>query len=145
MIPLGFQPTSQTPLRSEGWMVVALHMTFEQDNIQAHHGKGRSIHSVVADHESDPRRAAALARARQRLASVLTENTSNPSLTSLRLAKGLSQANLAQAIGTQQSYIARIERNGNDLRATTIKQLAKVLGVTCDQIIAATEPADRNE
>lgn len=145
MIPLDFQPTSQTPARSEGWVVVAMHVTFDSQKIGTHHGKGRDIGSIVADHESNPKRAAALSQARKKLAAVAYgRNPPNQSLAALRLAKGLSQAGLAQAIGTQQSYIARIEKNGSDLRAATIKKLANVLGVTCDQIIAAVEDIHGN-
>lgn len=79
-----------------------------------------------------------MVEARKRLAGMLPENQT-ASLKSLRLKKGLSQSDLALLMDTQQSYIAKIERNGSDLRATTISKLAKVLGVTCDQVIEAIE------
>ncbi|GAA0215310.1 hypothetical protein GCM10009125_00430 [Castellaniella daejeonensis] len=139
-MPLAYHPIKQTPAHSEGWLVVALRMSFETDVPLPHFGRGRSIHSIIADRESDPKRAAALARARRKLASSMMENsTAKHTLASLRLASGHSQASLAAAMGTQQSYIARLERNGGDMQSSTIRRMADALGVTCDQIIDAIE------
>ncbi|MBV7482496.1 helix-turn-helix transcriptional regulator [Bordetella sp. BOR01] len=134
MMPLGFQPTDQT----EGWMVVAVHVTFGGEAVRPHHGRGRPISSLIADREADPRRAKALSRARQKLSSMLKEHDGDApgTLAELRLSKGLSQTALADITGMQQSYIARIERSKAELRSSTVKKLAQALDVSCDQIIA---------
>ncbi|WP_425545186.1 helix-turn-helix domain-containing protein [Castellaniella daejeonensis] len=69
----------------------------------------------------------------------MENSTAKHTLASLRLASGHSQASLAAAMGTQQSYIARLERNGGDMQSSTIRRMADALGVTCDQIIDAIE------
>lgn len=123
--------------------MVAMHVSFSAERVKPHNGRGRPISSVIADRESNPRRAAALARARGRLAQMMTgEDQTAHTLASLRLARGLSQSALADAIETQQSYIAKIEREPVELRSKTIRKLASALGVTCDQIIAAAEKND---
>ncbi len=61
-------------------------------------------------------------------------------LRTLRLRKGLSQAQLAEAIGTQQPHIARIENGHSDLRLDTCRRIAQVLGIdlnTLDQALQA--------
>lgn len=50
-------------------------------------------------------------------------------LKSLRLKKGVSQAELAKKIGTSQSHIARIERRPESIMLTTGIKLAEALGV----------------
>lgn len=57
------------------------------------------------------------------------------SLRVLRLKAGLSQAQLAQIIDSQQSYIAKLEGGANpDVRLTTLSKLADALHVTLDEI-----------
>jgi transcriptional regulator with XRE-family HTH domain len=64
----------------------------------------------------------------------------------LRLRKGLSQAQLAEAIGTQQPHVARIECGHADLRLDTCRRIAAVLGVdlnTLDQALQSEEAKRR--
>lgn len=84
--------------------------------------------------EQDPRRAAALARARQRLASTLHPA---PSLAHLRMAQGLSQAELARRIGTSQSRLSRIEAGLDDPRYSTLTKISAVLGVDLNTLAEA--------
>jgi DNA-binding XRE family transcriptional regulator len=58
-------------------------------------------------------------------------------LRSLRLAAGLSQEQLAAAMETSQSQIARIESGRQDLSLKTMKRLALALGVDTHQILDA--------
>jgi DNA-binding XRE family transcriptional regulator len=96
-----------------------------------------TIDQLIAEFERDPASKEELQRGRQWLAkSVLGEQPQ--SLRVLRLRKGMSQAQLAEAIGTQQPHIARIERGQADVRLETCRRIAQVLGVdlnTLDQAL----------
>lgn len=100
----------------------------------AHHGQ--LISDLIKEHEKTPRRAAALARARMKLAGIVGDGT--VSIASLRLAKGLSQKQLAERMGASQPYIARLER-GEDVRITTIRNLAVALGEPVAKVFAALD------
>jgi DNA-binding XRE family transcriptional regulator len=66
------------------------------------------------------------------------------SLRTLRLRKGMSQAQLAAAIGTQQPHVVRIERGQADPQLDTCRRLARALGVdlnTLDQALQAAVDA----
>lgn len=93
---------------------------------------------MVAAHESNPRRAAAIRRARQRLAEHLETAGAGQTLGAMRLAKGLSQTQLANTVGVMQPYIARLETGKeSNPKARIIKKLRVALGVTADQILDA--------
>lgn len=101
---------------------------------------GRSISDVVKDREANPKRAAALARARGRLAAQIeSAGTSECSLAALRLKKGMSQAMLAERMGVQQSYIARVESGSDDLKYSTIQRLAKALECSTSDVVEAID------
>lgn len=55
-------------------------------------------------------------------------------LATLRMRRGWSQKQLAEAIGTSQPHIARIENGRDNVLLATANQLAKALGVTLDEI-----------
>lgn len=97
---------------------------------------GRSISSLIAEREKDPRKAAALARARKKISRLMDKGTQP--IASLRLAKGMSQQQLADAMGVKQPYIARIER-GEDVKMSTIANLAKALGEPPEVVFKAME------
>jgi DNA-binding XRE family transcriptional regulator len=103
----------------------------------------RDIHERLAELERHPRRAAALARARQRLASTLHPA---PSLGHLRMQQGLSQSELARRIGTSQSRLSRIEAGLDDPRYSTLTKIAAALGVdlnTLAQALAASQTVEQ--
>ena len=53
----------------------------------------------------------------------------------VRLKKGLSQKQLAEALGTSQPYIANLEaKGGNEIKLATCEKLSKVLGVSIDEL-----------
>lgn len=86
------------------------------------------VADIVADLESDPKRAASLAQARQALAqSAIAAERLSP-ITRLRLEKGWSQAKLAQALGTSQSHVARLESKNGDPQFSTLRKVAATLG-----------------
>lgn len=63
---------------------------------------------------------------------------------SLRLARGYSQAQLAQAIGSTQPYIAKIEGGFSNILLSTAKHLSSALGVDLNQISAILESSAEN-
>ena len=91
--------------------------------------RGIAISERAAKLERNPQRAAALAKARARLAGIAEERSAE-TLTTLRLKAGLSQAQLAQKVGTKQSNVSRWEREPKELQVTTILKLAAALGVS---------------
>lgn len=98
---------------------------------------GTPIAKRIALLEKDARKKAALERARSRLGNVVSNE--GVTLTSLRLKKGMSQTALADAIGSKQSYVARIEKNRTDLRSSTIDKLSVILGEDRAIIMSALE------
>lgn len=98
---------------------------------------GTQIEEYMKERERDPKRAAALARARQRLAAKL-DDAPQFSLTALRLSKGISQAKLAELMETQQPSIARMER-GDDVLLSTMEKLAKALDVPLNVVCEAVQ------
>jgi len=88
--------------------------------------------------ESDPKKAAALVRARRRIAEAIQDDDCL-SLTKLRLRAGLSQTQLASLMNTKQPAIARLERGDSDPTLSTIEKLARALGVGKDAILTAFE------
>ena len=93
------------------------------------------IDDLVAHHEQDAKRRALLAEARKKLAKDFYSEQQG--LAALRLGKGLSQTALAQAVGTSQSHIARLEKGHDDPRLSTIRRLANALDTGLDEIAHA--------
>lgn len=90
------------------------------------------IDSYVEARERDPIQLAALSAARQRIADRLP--ASHITLANLRLRKGWSQKRLADAIGTSQPHIARIENGRDNVLLATANALARALGVSLDEV-----------
>lgn len=97
--------------------------------------------------ERNPARAAAMARARQRLAQSINASTDTQgaatvncaSLAALRLQAGLSQAQLATRMGTHQPAIARWERNPSAMQHANMKAFAVALGCTVGAVADAID------
>lgn len=88
----------------------------------------------------DPRKAAALARARARIGEYLEDVAPlELSLVALRLRAGLSQTQLAERMGKQQSNVSRMEKDPGDMQLSTMKKLAEALGVQLSEIVDALE------
>lgn len=128
-----FQPTSMSPTSVTG--ICYTQVTFDMAaSAPAHSTHGISIATLVAEREKDSRKAAAYARARQRLAARLTDGPA--SLAQLRLAKGMSQSQLASAMGKKQPYVARLESGSTDVQVSTIEALANALSVPASEVFA---------
>ncbi|GGX99049.1 helix-turn-helix domain-containing protein [Pseudoduganella dura] len=129
-----FQPTSMSATSVTG--ICYTQVTFDMAAAAPSHSiHGTSISAIVAEREKDPRKAAAYARARQKLAGRLADGEA--SLVQLRLASGMSQSQLANAMGKKQPYVARLETGSNDVQLSTIESLAKALGVPVSTVFAA--------
>ena len=59
----------------------------------------------------------------------------------LRKDKGLTQAELAQALGVSQPVVSDYENDVIGLDSARIAQLAQVLGVSADELLGLTRPA----
>lgn len=95
------------------------------------------IEDIVTELETDPQWTDSLTRARQSLAATDIVAARLGGLSGLRLAKGLSQAQLANLAGTSQSHIARIERNRADPQLGTLRRIAKALDLPVTDIVTA--------
>lgn len=87
-----------------------------------------SFESLLGELERDPDMAGRLGNARRNLAKQLHGDRSD-TLAAARLAKGMSQSQLAQGAGTTQSYIARIERGQADPSTEMVTRIAGALGI----------------
>ncbi len=84
------------------------------------------LDKLVAKYESDPKRRAALQKARAQIAESLDPNQPK-TLRTYRLERGYSQAALAADISTTQAQIARIESGKQDVQIGTLLRFAEAL------------------
>lgn len=100
----------------------------------------REIDDIVRSRESNPRHASALARARQRLATQVEDEAQKPTVASLRLKAGFSQAKIAKLLGNSQSSYSLIESGRRaDILLSTLKKLAAIFQISLDELDAAIE------
>jgi HTH-type transcriptional repressor of puuD len=64
-----------------------------------------------------------------------------PRLREIRETQGMSQRRLAALAGITQAALFRLETGETDPRLSTLRQIAKALGVTVGEIIGETKPA----
>jgi ribosome-binding protein aMBF1 (putative translation factor) len=83
---------------------------------------------LVREVEADARKAAYMQQARKRLADALYADEPE-TLSALRLAAGLSQAQLAERASTSQPHITRIEKGQTDPGTDLIARIAAALGI----------------
>ncbi|WP_051234211.1 helix-turn-helix domain-containing protein [Halomonas halocynthiae] len=96
-------------------------------------GCATSIQDVVANSEKNPRKKAALERARARIADQVSRGDGD-TVKSLRLRKGWSQTTLSTLLGTSQSHVARIERGSENVTWETMRKLCDTLDVDMNTI-----------
>ena len=58
-----------------------------------------------------------------------------------RMRRRIKQIDLARRVGISKNAMFQIENDATDPRASRIKAIADVLGVTTDYLLAGTEPA----
>lgn len=88
--------------------------------------------------ERDPARAKGLAAARASLADALYPDD-GVTLKTLRLKAGFTQIQLAAALETSQPHVARIESGRQEPNLSTLRKLARVMGVSIDDLISAID------
>ena len=75
----------------------------------------------------NPRRKAAMDKAAAKIAARLQKEADGETVVGLRMAKGLTQSELAKAAGMKQSYLSRIENKRQTVSNDNIAKLATVL------------------
>ena len=103
--------------------------------------KHRPISEVAADWARDEQHRQSLVEARQWVADTF-HGQEGDTVRTLRLRRGWSQSRLAEAIGSSQSHIARIERGTENLAIQTCRRLCEVLEIdmnTLDQALLRQE------
>lgn len=92
----------------------------------------------------NPKRAEGIRQGRMRLAKIgALQNNGAVNLAALRLAAGLSQAELAERIEMLQPNLARLEKKPGDPTASTLKKLAAVLNVDFPTLLSAIDVSNR--
>lgn len=137
-----FLPTHTSRDLTAGYVcypVVVYHNEKVQSIVSQNNLTGANVHERMARLERIPARAEALARARQRLGAWIADEMSDKGLAALRMKAGLSQARLAELMGTQQSNISRWEKSPGDMQHSTMKKLANLLGVETADVLRAIE------
>jgi len=105
---------------------------------------GVPISERIARLQGNPKRAASLARARVRLGAWVAsepELQATGGLAAMRLKAGLSQAQLAGALGTSQPNVARMEKGTGNYTLDSMRAWASAVGVSLTELIAAIEVA----
>lgn len=130
---MGFIPTEQSATSVSGFLYISISLSEADSHKDL---PGTPIQELIKKHEENPVRAAALSRARKRIADRI--NNAFP-LAKLRLSKGLSQAKLASLMGVEQPYIAKIEKGNADIQMSTIERLAFALNVEQSVVFKALQ------
>ena len=100
-----------------------------------------AVGEMVAKWEKDEKRRKAVEKARGWVADTFHAEDGK-TVRTLRLRKGWSQIQLAKALGTSQSHVARIERGTENPLIETCRRLCGVLGIdmnTLDQALRRQE------
>lgn len=94
------------------------------------------VDEVIAELSRHPAIAAAIASGRQDLADTAPDGAIT-GLAAIRLRHGLSQKQLARAIGTKQPRIARLEAGDQSVYVSTLHRIADALSEPIDKVIKA--------
>ena len=106
--------------------------------------KGIDVDEYLKKVEANPRRKAALERARVRAAE--QDTTRFSPLARLRMKAGISQKELALRMGSTQPFIARIERSAENSNLTldTMENLSRALNCSVGEVATAASVQRRN-
>lgn len=121
----GIAPNGIAPLPSSGRPTLSIVTVGQNVPMPPRYA---DINKIVARAEQDPRKKAALGRARKKLAASSYKGSAQ-SIAAIRLRYGWSQVDLSLAMGTSQPHVARIE-SGDDVRISTVLNVAKALRIT---------------
>lgn len=100
-----------------------------------------SIRELMGQWEQDKGKRIALEEGRRWIADTFYGEDGD-TVRTLRLKNGWSQTRLAEALGTSQSHVARIERGTENLTIETCRKLAMALGIDLnmlDQVLRRQE------
>lgn len=117
-------------------MVIVAVDRFAPERVQSGVAGSLNIDDYVAQLERDPEWADELKHARQELAGQLDGVRT---LAAMRLARGLSQRELAERVGASQPQVARLEQGKGNPEVATLRKLARELGVRIDEVLLAFE------
>lgn len=123
MTSYGDEPVTSESFSSPN--IRAFSIKVERSNLYRKHS---SFEALIKGLEENEELGRELKKARAWVGSELF-GTSQDSIKSIRLAKGLSQTQLATALKTSQSHIARIESGHVDIAFSTFDKLCEVLEV----------------
>ena len=139
----GFVPLAATHNIVAGLMLTPVYMQLDQPAQAAALPpvrRGLSAEQRATRIGASATRSEGIRRGRARLAaSLCNQNAGKEFLVTLRLAAGLSQAELGQRIDMQQPNVARMEKQPGDLGMTIVSKLASALSTSTDRIIKAAE------
>lgn len=103
--------------------------------------KHSTIDDLIAEWGREPEGSAALTEGRRWVGSQFYGEDGD-TVRTLRLKKGWSQSQLAEALGTSQSHVARIERGTENITIETCRKLSRALEIdlnALDQALARQE------
>jgi len=98
----------------------------------------KSAAEIAAEFDRDDEMRPLMVAARKEIADHFY--TGSPSLTYLRLSRGVSQTQLASAALTSQSHIARIESGAQIPNLATVARIARALGVPIGDLAEMLAP-----
>lgn len=104
--------------------------------------KHRRMGDIAKAWEKDESRRKAMEEARQWVGETF-HGDDGDTVRTLRLRKGWSQTQLAEAIGTSQSHVARIERGDQNLAIQTCRRLSNVLGIDMNTLDLALRQQEK--
>lgn len=96
-----------------------------------------SLEDVIDELSEDDEEFIALMKEMRQEAARELHSSQAPTMSSLRLAAGLSQKELAEKIQSSQSYIAKIEAGRNDPSTDAIEKIALALSVNSEVLFTA--------
>lgn len=105
--------------------------------------KGRSFSDFAKEFSLGEDHEEVMADARRWLGKQLEISDETPTLSSLRLAQGLSQERLGDLIGTQQPNIARTEKGGDNPGIELMRRWCKALGIDMNMFDLAHQASAR--
>lgn len=108
---------------------------FEGPPIQKTRPGFKRIGQLIAELEATPDGSQQLTEARQTIAREYYSSSDSP-ITRLRLQRGWSQKRLADAIGTSQSHVARMESGRENFTIHTLAKVADALGADRSELAA---------
>ena len=62
-----------------------------------------------------------------------------------RSQRGMTQAELAEAVGVSDAFISRVERGQKMMKVSTLQAMAHALRVSCDALLSPDSPDARRE